>query len=53
MGERLDAAKREYEILVTTRSNMLERPLKKIEDLRNQSAPGTDEKIKLDEVSLL
>jgi DNA recombination protein RmuC len=53
MGERLDAAKKEYEILVTTRSNMLERPLKKIEDLRNQSTPGTDEKIKLDEVSLL
>ena len=53
MGERLDAAKREYEILVTTRSNMLEKPLKKIEDLRNQSVPGTGEKIKLDEVSLL
>jgi len=53
MGEKLDAAKREYETLVTTRSNMLERPLKKIEDLRNQSTPGTDEKIKLDEVSLL
>jgi DNA recombination protein RmuC len=53
MGERLDAAKREYETLVTTRSNMLERPLKKIEDLRNQSALDIDEKIKLDEVSLL
>ncbi len=53
MGERLDAAKREYETLITTRSNMLEKPLKKIEDLRNQSTLGTDEKIKLDEVSLL
>jgi len=36
-----------------TRSNMLERPLKKIEDLRNQKAIGLDEEIKLDEVSLL
>jgi len=36
MGERLDAAKREYETLVTTRTNMLERPLKRIEDLRKQ-----------------
>lgn len=52
MGERLDAAKREYEMLVTTRSNMLERPLKKIEDLRHQKAIGLDENIKLDEVSL-
>lgn len=53
MGERLDAAKREYEMLVTTRSNMLERPLKKIEDLRHQKAIGLDEEIKLDEVSSL
>jgi len=36
MGDRLDAAKREYEALLTTRSNMLERPLRKIEDLRRQ-----------------
>lgn len=36
MGERLDAAKKEYDSLVTTRSNMLERPLKKIDDLRQQ-----------------
>jgi hypothetical protein len=32
---------------------MLEKTLKKIEDLRNQSALGVDEKIKLDEVSSL
>ncbi len=38
MGDKLDAAKKEYDILVTTRSNMLERPLKKIEDLREQKA---------------
>jgi len=36
MGERLDAAKREYDILTSTRSNMLERPLRKIDELRNQ-----------------
>jgi DNA recombination protein RmuC len=53
MGDRLDAAQKEYEALVTTRSNMLEKPLKKIEDLRNQSTLSTNEKIKLDEVSLL
>jgi DNA recombination protein RmuC len=53
MGERLDAAKREYETLITTRSTMLEKPLKKIDDLRNQRAVGLEEKIKLDEVTLL
>jgi DNA recombination protein RmuC len=36
MGERLDAARREYEALITTRTNMLEKPLRKIEDLRKQ-----------------
>ncbi|MCE5313018.1 MAG: DNA recombination protein RmuC [Nitrospiraceae bacterium] len=34
MGDRLDAAKREYEGLVSTRTNQLEKPLRKIEDLR-------------------
>jgi DNA recombination protein RmuC len=53
MGERLDAAKREYEALVTTRSTMLEKPLKKIDDLRNQSTLGADKKTIIDEVSLL
>jgi DNA recombination protein RmuC len=53
MGERLDAAKKEYDILVTTRSNMLERPLKKIEEIRKQTAIASDEKIKLDETALL
>jgi DNA recombination protein RmuC len=53
MGERLDAAKKEYDSLVTTRSNMLERPLKKIEDLRKQKEFEVEEKIKLDEVPLL
>jgi DNA recombination protein RmuC len=36
MGDRLDAAKKEYDTLVTTRSNMLERPLRKIDQLREQ-----------------
>ena len=33
MGDRIDAAKKEYDTLVTTRANMLERPLKKIDEL--------------------
>jgi DNA recombination protein RmuC len=53
MGERLDAAKKEYDTLVTTRTNMLERPLKKIEDLRGQKAIDIEEQLKLDEAPLL
>ena len=53
MGERLDAAKKEYDTLVTTRTNMLERPLKKIEDLRGQKAIDLEEQLKLDEAPLL
>lgn len=34
MGKRLDDAKKEYDKLVTTRTRMLDRPLEKIEDLR-------------------
>ncbi len=33
MGDRIDAAKKEYDTLTTTRTNMLERPLKKIDEL--------------------
>lgn len=33
MGDRLDAAKKEYDSLITTRTNMLERPLRKIDEL--------------------
>jgi DNA recombination protein RmuC len=36
MGERLASATKEYDALVTTRTNMLERPLRKIEELRKQ-----------------
>jgi DNA recombination protein RmuC len=48
MGERLEAARKEYDLLVTTRTNMLEKPLRKIEDLRKQKALGdqsTEERI--------
>jgi hypothetical protein len=49
MGDRLDAARKEYDILVTTRSNMLERPLKKIKELSGQQEIGIEEEIALDE----
>ncbi len=51
MGERLDAARREYDALVTTRSNMLEKPLNKIEDLRRQKAISIESEIELDSKS--
>ena len=53
MGKKLDDAKKEYDILTTTRSNMLDRPLKKVEELRKQEAIAFDEGIKLDETSLV
>jgi DNA recombination protein RmuC len=53
MGERLDAAKKEYDLLITTRSNMLEKPLKKIDEIRKQKAIDVGENIKLDETALL
>jgi DNA recombination protein RmuC len=53
MGERLDAAKKEYDALVSTRSNMLEKPLKKIEELRQQKAIALDTNMKIDETPLL
>ena len=49
MGERLDAARKEYDALTTTRSNMLERPLKKIDELRKQKAIVFDSKTQLEE----
>lgn len=53
MGERLDAASKEYDTLVTTRSNMLERPLKKIDELKKQKDIAFNGEIKLDETSEL
>jgi DNA recombination protein RmuC len=49
MGEKLDAAKKEYDTLVTTRSNMLERPLRKIDDIRKQKSISFNAQEELDE----
>jgi DNA recombination protein RmuC len=49
MGDRLDDAKKEYDTLITTRSNMLEKPLKKIDELGKQKALALDAEIKFDE----
>ncbi len=53
MGERLSSANREYETLVTTRSNMLEKPLKKIDELRKQKDISFNEEAKSDKTSEL
>ena len=53
MGKKLDDAKKEYDALTSTRSNMLERPLKKIDDLRRQKAIAFEGEIKLDETASL
>lgn len=47
MGKRLDDARKEYDTLVTTRTNMLERPLKKIDELRKQKSIAVDSDIEL------
>ncbi|MFP4107236.1 MAG: DNA recombination protein RmuC [Phycisphaerae bacterium] len=36
LGDRLDSARKQYETVTTTRTNMLQRPLDKIDDLRAQ-----------------
>jgi len=53
MGKRLNEAKKEYDVLTTTRSNMLEKPLKKIEELRKQEAIAFEENMVEDKSSLL
>jgi len=53
MGKRLDDAKKEYDIIATTRSNMLERPLRKIDDLKRQKAIDFDADIDSDKPALL
>ncbi len=50
MGERLDSAKKEYDALITTRSNMLERPLSKIDELKKQKAIAINGEIKIEEI---
>ncbi|MGE5239571.1 MAG: DNA recombination protein RmuC [Chloroflexota bacterium] len=53
MGERLDAARKEYDSLTTTRSNALERPLRKIEDLRKQKSLSLTDDANLDDLPVL
>jgi DNA recombination protein RmuC len=53
VGEKIDSARKEFDLLVTTRTNMLERPLRKIDDLRKQSSVGIDSDITFDDPSLL
>ncbi len=56
MGERLDSAKREYDTLISTRSNMLEKPLRKIDELRKQKAitfNSDNSETKLDETTAI
>jgi len=48
MGARIDDARKQYETLVGTRTNMLERPLRKIEDLRTRHALPLDENLSID-----
>ena len=43
VGQRIDQLHREYETLATTRTNMLNRPLEKIEDLRSQRGIASPE----------
>ncbi len=42
MGKKIDEAQSEYHLLMSTRRNMLEKPLKKIEDLRIQNGIPID-----------
>ncbi|MFC1919720.1 DNA recombination protein RmuC [Chloroflexota bacterium] len=51
MGRRIDDAKREYDLLVSTRSNQLERPLEQIDRLRIQK--GIQEVLQVDEGYML
>jgi len=53
MGDRLDSAKKEYDALDSTRTNMLEKPLHKIEALRKQELTGDNNETAEKEASLL
>ena len=43
MGSKIDALKKEYDILTSTRTNMLERPLNRIDDVSRGLQEGDDE----------
>ncbi len=49
MGDRLEAARKEYDLLDTTRTRALEKPLRKIEELKQQENIEFKEQPKLDE----
>ncbi len=44
MGERLDDARKEYDALITTRKNQLDRQLKKVEELRTEKGLSIEDK---------
>lgn len=48
MGKRIEDAHREYDALTTTRTKMLERPLRKIEELRSEKAIPLEESLDID-----
>jgi DNA recombination protein RmuC len=51
MGERLDAAKREFDALLTTRTNVLERSLRKIDEMAEGTVVPLDSDITAGETS--
>lgn len=52
LGERIDAAKKEYDAILTTRTNTLDKSLRKIEDFKIQNSITTDTSLKTDEILL-
>ena len=53
MGDRLESAIKEFRALESTRTNMLEKPLRKIEALRNQELISDNNELAEKEASLL
>ncbi len=47
MGKKIDDARKEFEKLITTRKNQLERPLRKIEELRKETGLSPQENTQL------
>ena len=47
LGDRLEGARREYDALTTTRTNVLEKPLRKIDELRKQQAIAAESPVPL------
>ena len=50
MGERISSVQKEFDHLITTRSNQLEKPLNKIDELRKQTEIGENKKDELEEI---